>query len=420
MAFAKPELGSANWRVVCALAGALLLDNAARHVIFGMFPVLRAQLSFSNTQLGLTSSLFLWIYAIVNPYAGRLADRFPRKKLVLGSLVLWSLITILTGLSGSAGMILVTRALLGVAEAFFMPAAMALIAANSQPQVRSVAVSLFFLGEYAGNSIGVTLGSYAAQEWGWRVPFFLFGVAGLLYAIPMRLGIPSQPSAAIPAATTRQQGIKALIKIPTFRLVATAFAICVSTVWMMYTWLPTFLYERFSLDMAHAGRTSSLYLQGANVTGSLVAGLLADRLYLRTRAARLWVSSAGFLLAAPCLYLLGQSSSLNAAKIAIVALGVSLSFFVTNLTASLFDFVPRSSWAFSMASLNFVGSAVAGAASLMEGGLKSALGLDSILTILAMLCLGSCCVLALAARVTFPKDRRSASAELPLPVATPT
>ena len=107
---------------------AYLLNYSDRQVVFSIFPILKSDLGFTDTQLGLTGSVFLWVYAFCSPIAGQVGDLFSKRVLVVVSLVLWSGVTTLTGFSTSAMMLLACRALIGITESLFIPPALALTA----------------------------------------------------------------------------------------------------------------------------------------------------------------------------------------------------------------------------------------------------------------------------------------------------
>src|SRR2546430_5890110 len=138
------------WLLVGFMWVAYFLNYSDRQVVFSIFPVLKSELHFSNTQLGLTSSIFLWVYALCSPIAGQIGDRFSRRVLVVLSLVLWSLATFLTGFSRSVMMLLSCRALIGVTESLFVPSAVALTASAHSPAMRSRAVSLLNTAQLGG------------------------------------------------------------------------------------------------------------------------------------------------------------------------------------------------------------------------------------------------------------------------------
>src|SRR5215472_3064339 len=104
------------WLLVGFTWIAYCLNYSDRQVIFSIFPILKTELHFTNSQLGLTGSAFLWVYGLCSPIAGQIGDRFSKRRLVALSLLLWSGVTALTGLSHSVGMVLACRALTGVTE----------------------------------------------------------------------------------------------------------------------------------------------------------------------------------------------------------------------------------------------------------------------------------------------------------------
>src|SRR5438105_3224572 len=88
-----------RWTVVGLLWIAFVVNYVDRQAVFSIYPVLRSQLGFSDAQLGLTGSMFIWVYSLCMPLAGRMADIFRRDRLILASIILWSFATLGTGLS---------------------------------------------------------------------------------------------------------------------------------------------------------------------------------------------------------------------------------------------------------------------------------------------------------------------------------
>src|SRR5688572_32385700 len=131
------------WTLVAFMWVAYFLNYTDRQVIFSIFPVLKSELQFTDTQLGLTGSVFLWVYALCSPIAGQLGDRFSKRTLVVLSLVLWSGVTTLTGFASSVFMLLACRALIGITESLFIPPALALTANAHGPRTRSRAIAVF-------------------------------------------------------------------------------------------------------------------------------------------------------------------------------------------------------------------------------------------------------------------------------------
>jgi len=188
----KPWLAP-EWTLIAFLWFAYVLNHADRQVVYTLFPALQKAFGYSDTVLGLTGALFLWIYGVFSPIAGILGDRWSRPKIVVGSLVLWSTFTILSGLAPNGTALLACRAFLGISESFFMPAAFVLMANAHGPGTRSRAVAVFGTSQMVGVALGGSLSGLIAQRLNWRVSFWLLGSCGLLFAIPLWRFLHSLP-----------------------------------------------------------------------------------------------------------------------------------------------------------------------------------------------------------------------------------
>src|SRR5260370_32844572 len=138
------------WTLVAVLWVVALLNYVDRQVIFSLFPLLARDLSLSPVQLGLLSSVFLWVYGLLSPFAGFAADRFGRGRLITVSLLVWSAVTLATGVSRSYGQLVAARAVMGLSEACYLPAALARIAQHHGPRTRSLAVGIHQSGFRVG------------------------------------------------------------------------------------------------------------------------------------------------------------------------------------------------------------------------------------------------------------------------------
>jgi len=194
------------WLVVVLLLFVWMLNYLDRQVIFSIFPLLQAELHISTVQLGLLGTSFLWVYAFSSPLAGHFADRFGSKKMICLSLLVWSLITLLTGHVQGYGQLVVMRSLMGISEACYLPAGLAMIAAYHGTRTRSRAVSLHYSGTYLGTVLGGTLGGLIGTHHGWRSVFNIFGGVGVLYAF-LLMSLLRNPSAETHAETPPAQGM---------------------------------------------------------------------------------------------------------------------------------------------------------------------------------------------------------------------
>lgn len=393
-------------RLLLFMWGAYFLNYCDRQAIFAMFPVLRQDLSLTDTQLGLTGSIFLWVYALGCPLAGQLADRYSKRLLVVLSLAVWSIVTAATGLAASAFVLLALRAAMGVSESLYMPAAVSLTANAHAPARRSRALALLTTAQIAGTVGGAWFGGWMAQHGRWREAFFVLGCTGLLYAGPYFLflrgvdehaGVETRPAGGRLAAA-------ALIRVPTFFLLCVIFPLFVSGLWLIYSWLPNFLHEKFDLGLTEAAFTATAYLQGTTLLGILGGGFLADRLHRRLVSARLWLLVASLVLCAPCLHFLGASPTLALTCLSAGGFGLFSAFFMGGIFPAAFEVAPGDTRASAVGILNLCGGLVSGFAPLAGGLWKRSLGLETMLSITALIYLIGAAALGYGILRFFPAD----------------
>src|SRR5690606_14591502 len=179
--------GRYPWAVAGMLWLVCFFNYADRQAIFSVFPLLREEMGLSNVQLGIVAGSFMWVYAAFGPIAGLIGDRFNRKTLILGGLLFWSLITLATALSTQYWHLVLFRALEGLGEAFYFPAAMSVVADYHGPATRSRAMAIHQSSVYAGTIAGGTFAGLMGQLYGWRSGFYLFGALGMVLALVLIL-----------------------------------------------------------------------------------------------------------------------------------------------------------------------------------------------------------------------------------------
>jgi predicted MFS family arabinose efflux permease len=394
------------WLLVGFMWVAYLLNYTDRQVIFSIFPILQSELKFTDTELGLTGSIFLWVYALCSPIAGQIGDRFSKRMLVVLSLVLWSGITFLTGWASSARMLLICRALVGVTESMFVPAAMVLTASVHAPGTRSRAVALLATAQLGGIVMGGWYGGFIAERFHWRIAFYSLGLIGICYAVPYLTFLKGIPEDMQPRTGRAGKGLAVftLARVPSYRFLCLAFPAFTFVLWLLYTWLPNFLYEKFSLSLADAGLTATMYLQSATLIGMLCGGTLADWLYGKTKAARLWLVCVGMFLCAPCVHLIGSTSSLFLTNLAATGFGLFSGFCLANFIVSSFEVVPAHTQASAVGVLNLIGGFIAGFAALLGGVWKQTLGIHNLMSCGALATLLGALLLVYSIRRHFQED----------------
>jgi MFS family permease len=338
-----------------------LLNYADRQAIGSLFPLLERDFGFSKAQLGLIGSAFMWVYALSAPLAGLAGDRFPRKMLVLGGCLFWSLMTGVTGLCGKFWQFLGARSLVGLGESLYFPAATSLISDLHGPKTRSTALSLHQSAVYIGTVAGGWLGALIAESMGWRAAFWVFGLAGVVVSLVV-LGFLKEPirgaleETAHPLSSAGIREVFAgLAGSPRILFLMAGFACANAVAAIFLVWAPTYLFERFHLGLAASGLGAVAWIQLASALAVPVSGVLADRFSATIPGARILVQCCGLLLGSGCVFLVGSSETLASLVAAMVGFGLCKGFYDGGIFASLFDAVAPDRRATAAGLMNFVG-----------------------------------------------------------------
>ena len=354
------------WLLVALLWIVALLNYLDRQVIFSIFPLLQSELHANSFELGLTSTIFLITYALFSPFAGYIADGFGRARVIVGSLVVWSVACFAASHASSILGMLGSRAAMGISEAFYIPAALALIVDIHGEKSKSLATGIHQTGCYAGIILGGTLGGMAGQSFGWRRLFAALGVIGLAYAILLWAVLRTRKR-CLQKERTERLDITPLLHSSGLRLFAGVFTAYSAATWILYTWLPLYLYQRFHMSLAAAGFEATFWIQASAFAGAFGGGFLADRPSLNGGHRRLLVQTLGLVLAGPFLLVLGHSTSQLIMVVALISIGLGRGCFDANTAPVLANIVGLRLCPTSYGVLNCVGS-IAGGLSALVGG----------------------------------------------------
>ncbi len=211
---------------------------------------------------GLMLGQFKWVYAVFSLVGGYLADRFSRRYVICASLVVWSAITWLTSFATTFHELLWTRSLMGISEAFYIPAALALIADYHTGDTRSRAVGLHQMAIYLGVILG-GFGGYVADapEFGWRFAFEACGMFGVLYSLPLCVLLRDK-SDQLDSATDQSAlgNLRELLTNFSFILLVLYFTLPALAGWVVRDWMPAILKETFQLAARPGWRGSYVVL----------------------------------------------------------------------------------------------------------------------------------------------------------------
>jgi MFS family permease len=320
---------SAASRILLVLCLLYLILYVDRVNISTSAPLIKGELGLSNGQLGLAFSAFAYPYAFFQLVGGWLGDRFgPRRVLFLSGIVVM-LATAATGFVGGLGSLIAARFALGLGEGATFPTATRAMAAWLPETRWGFAQGITHSAARIGNALTPPLVALLVGYATWRGSFLFFAAFNLLWMVPWlwvsRGEAPAKAAVDRPVQRTATpwRGLARRI------LPVTCVDFCYGwTLWLFLSWIPTFFFDTFHLDL----KGSALFASGvftAGVVGDLAGGLASDRILKRTGrlgAARRWVITAGFLGAFLCLLPVVLVHDLT-----IDAIFLSLAFFCAEL-----------------------------------------------------------------------------------------
>jgi MFS family permease len=242
--------------------------------------------------------------------------------------------TFLTGFAHTFTQMAWARALMGLSEAFYISAALSLIADYHNGATRSQAIGIHAAGIYAGQALG-GLGGYIADRGTWRNAFWCFGAIGVCYAMLLLFALKESRQAEGDQAVRKEKfsvphTVKVLFGTGSFLILVVYFTLPAIGGWAIKNWLPTFLSQQFNLKQGPAGLSATGYVTLASFAGVLLGGVLADRATRCTIRGRIYVSAIGIGLCIPALFGLGHLTSMSMAIVCMILFGVGFGFYDSN------------------------------------------------------------------------------------------
>ena len=334
------------WILVALLWMVALLNYLDRQVLSTLKPSMMVDIAElqSATNFGRLMAVFLWIYGFMSPVAGLIADRVSKKKLIVSSLFVWSAVTFTMGFAKTFDQLYALRAIMGVSEALYIPAGLALITEYHDARTRSLAVGLHLSGLTMGQALG-GFGAIVAKNISWQMTFQTLGLIGVLYAFVLIMFLKEKKVEASPLLAEKPNVFMSLSKLLSnfsFWIVLLCFTIPSLPGWAVKNWLPTLLAENLHIDMSTAGPISTITIAGSTLLGILFGGTLADRWSQRNIRGRVYTSAIGLSLTIPAMMLIGYGHSVAAVVGAAFCFGFGFGLFDTNNMPILCQFVaPR-------------------------------------------------------------------------------
>lgn len=355
------------WLVVALLWVVALLNYMDRQMLSTMQDAMKLDIvELQKAEaFGALMAVFLWIYGIVSPFAGVVADRVSRKKLVVGSLFVWSAVTYLMGYATDFTQLYWLRALMGVSEALYIPSALSLIADWHEGKSRSLAIGIHMTGLYVGQAVG-GFGATIAATFSWHSTFYWFGIIGIAYSVVLALLLHDKPKAAAAVAASPNpvtlmkkeslwRGLSVVLSTWAFWVILIYFAVPSLPGWATKNWLPTLFADSLGLEMAQAGPMSTITIAASSFVGVLLGGVLSDKWVLRNIRGRIYTSAIGLGMTIPALVLLGFGHSVVAVVGAGMLFGIGFGMFDANNMPILCQIISAKYRATAYGIMNMVG-----------------------------------------------------------------
>ena len=298
-----------------------LLNYVDRSVLFAVQPLVQGEFHLSNTQVGYLTSAFLLFYMVAAPFVGPLADRYSRKRIIVGGAIFWSGLTLLTAVTHTYTELLIRHTLVGMGEATFVTIAPTFVADLFPEEKRGRILGVFYLAIPVGTAAGYLLGGHLSPHYGWRFPFYIAAVPGFVLALavlflrePERGQFDSiketEEPALMPAGSRLQYWIalwisylrrlyRGLAKNPGFWTSTLGMAMMTFALGGIQVWMPTFLSRSRGYSLESANLMFGIIIVVDGILASLAGGWLGDYLLLHMKGSYYFVSAASMALGVP-------------------------------------------------------------------------------------------------------------------------
>jgi multidrug resistance protein len=307
------------WTALILLTALNLLNYVDRSVLFAVQPLVQSEFHLSNTQVGYLTSAFLLFYMVAAPFVGPLADRYSRKKIIVGGAIFWSGLTLLTAVTHTYTELLIRHTLVGIGEATFVTIAPTFVADLFPEEKRGRILGVFYLAIPVGTAAGYLLGGHLSPHYGWRFPFYIAAVPGFLLALAVLfLHEPErgqfdrlketvwQPAIRADSSswkTSVQNYLKhlyaALARNPAFWTSTLGMAMMTFALGGIQVWMPTFLSQARGYSLESANFMFGIIIVVDGILASLAGGWLGDYLLPRMKGSYYFVSAASMALGVP-------------------------------------------------------------------------------------------------------------------------
>jgi len=288
-------------RTALALLTALnLLNYIDRSVLFAVQPLVQAEFGVSNAQIGYLTSAFLLFYMVAAPFVGPLADRYSRKRIIVGGAIFWSGLTLLTAVTHTYTELLIRHTLVGIGEATFVTIAPTFVSDLFPERERGRILGVFYLAIPVGTAAGYLLGGNLSPHYGWRFPFYVAAAPGFVLALAVLfLREPERGQFDLIKETPERATLLGLARNPGFWAATLGMAMMTFALGGIQVWMPTFLSRVRGYSLESANFRFGLIVVVDGILAALAGGWLGDYLLPKMKGAYFFVSAASMAVGVP-------------------------------------------------------------------------------------------------------------------------
>ncbi len=293
--------------VIGALSAVYLINLTDRQILAILMQPIKQEMQLSDTELGFLGGIaFAIFYSVLGLPIARLADKYSRVNILTICLILWSVMTALSGVAQNFWQLLAARIGVGVGEAGGSPPSHSLIADYVPVETRATALGLFAIGVPLGLLSGYLLGGWLSELYGWRVAFMAIGLPGVIVAAIVWLTVAepvrgnATPGAAAPGETPSiMVVVRHMWAVPAFLHLSLATAMQGFATYAIYQWTPSFLARSYQMDSGEIGSWLAGVIGLGGFIGAVCGGYFADRLSRRDMRWQMWLPAISMFFAAP-------------------------------------------------------------------------------------------------------------------------
>ncbi len=418
------QLNIYKWILLGFLWVAYFLQQGTRQIYNAILPQMQNDFGVDSIKMGLVATLFTVAYGVCVPFSGVLGDIISRKKIVVAGVIVFSFGIFFSGAVATIGMMVLTYGIINaIGQSFYYPPSSSLLG-QAHNETRSTALSILQTAQYAGIVICSCVAGYladlkavqmpdflsgalGAQVSGWRLPFYIFGAIGIVWAIVLAFFMKDfkQDASDNSQKATFGEALKAVCSRPSALLLAIVFGLLVYVDVGIKTWMPTYMAETFfDNHLMSANLNFVLWVYCGAFVGVLIGSRICDKLSRTIKHIRFSLNLVGFLLLAPFLFWSANTDTLTTCKISLLMYGIFKGVCDSCIFASLLDVVPTRYRASGMGIMICGGFFIGSTSSTILGFIRDHFSLTAGISSLSAFCLLNVIILAIIVKFFFHRD----------------